>query len=306
MINLKEINKKRKEILLDLNPDEVLLLFKEINKKVVESLGNYENGFKWNIEDINKANDELNDLEIILSEKYPNIHGLTASTRLEAVVKKYIESEDEIKALIFNIHFERFLGYTKTLETNISYLEGVLIKYYMKYKFRANDLERMLIDELNVPEDIVLDTLEPYIYYNNKFYSNSLENMFNSFIKALVENIEYDIDNLKPLLAVDLEPTNYNTEHITKIVEGIVQIKILADSLIKRYYDVLSNPFGKAINIEAEVKNELFNKLLKEHDPNYEGKTIEEEKEIILPKAPSYNFDTFELIVPDLDSGLLN
>jgi len=298
MANLRELNRKRKDILLNMDPEEIVTLFKEINKKVIDSLGSSNNGFKWNVKEMTKANKELEELEKILSEKYTNIHGLNASTRLELLINKYAESEEEIKALIFNVHFERLFSHVKSLETNISYLEEVLKKYYFRYSFRTWNLENLLF-ELDVPEDIVLDTLEPYIYYNTAFFSKSLEKDFNSFVKAIVENIESDIANIKVYLDVELEPSKFIEETVIIIVEGIIQLKILATSLIKRYENLLANPFEEAINIEAEVKNKIFNDLIKEHDPTSEEKPIEEEKEIILAKAPSYNFETFELIVPE-------
>ena len=297
--NIKELNRKRKEILLNMNPEEIVTLFKEINRKVINAIGTSKNGFKWNVEEMTKANNELIELEKILSEKYSNIHGLTASTRLELLVNKYAESNEEIKSLIFNVHFERLLSYVKSLENNICYLEGVLKKYYFRYSFRTWNLEKLLLEELKVPEDIVLDTLEPYIYYNSNFFSKSLEKDFNSFVKAIVEYIELDIANIKTYLDVELEPSKFIEEDVIIIVEGIIQLKILATSLIKRYGNLIANPFEEAINIEAEVKNKIFNDLLKEHDSASEEKSIEEEKEIILAKAPSYNFETFELIVPE-------
>ena len=170
MATVKELDRKRKEILLNMNPEEIVTLFKQINNKVIDSLGTVNNGFKWNVDKMKKANTELYELEEILSEKYINIHGLTASTRLELLANKYAESEELTKALIFNVHFERLLGYIKSLEVNIAYLEELLKKYYFKYSFRRDNLEKLLLEELNVPEDIVLDTLEPYIYYNNNFF----------------------------------------------------------------------------------------------------------------------------------------
>lgn len=299
MATVKELDRKRKEILLNMNPEEIVTLFKQINNKVIDSLGTVNNGFKWNVDKMKKANTELYELEEILSEKYINIHGLTASTRLELLANKYAESEELTKALIFNVHFERLLGYIKSLEVNIAYLEELLKKYYFKYSFRRDNLEKLLLEELNVPEDIVLDTLEPYIYYNNNFFSKSLEKDFNFFIEVIVENIESDIANINVYLDTELEPTKFNEEPVIKIVEGIIQLEILATSLIKRYRNLLANPFENAINIEAEVKTNIFNNLLKEHDSNYEEKSVEEEKEFILTKAPKYNFDTFELIVPE-------
>jgi len=299
MATIKELDRKRKDILLNMNPEEIVTLFKQINNKVIDSLGTVNNGFKWNVDKMEKANNELNELEKILSKKYINIRGLTASTRLELLVDKYAESEELTKALIFNVHFERFLGYIKSLEVNIAYLEELLKRYYFKYSFRRDNLEKLLLEELNVPEDIVLDTLEPYIYYNNSFFSKSLEKDFNFFIEVIVENIESDIDNVDIYLDTDLEPYKFTEEPVIKIVEGILELKILATSLIKRYRNLLDNPFENAINIEAEAKTKIFNNLLKEHDSNYKEKSVEEEKEFILTKAPEYNFNTFELIVPE-------
>lgn len=299
MATIKELDRKRKDILLNMNPEEIVTLFKQINNKVIDSLGTVNNGFKWNVDKMEKANNELDELEKILSKKYINIRGLTASTRLELLANKYAESEELTKALIFNVHFERFLGYIKSLEVNIAYLEELLKRYYFKYSFRRDNLEKLLLEELNVPEDIVLDTLEPYIYYNNSFFSKSLENDFNFFIEVIVENIESDIDNVDIYLDTDLEPYKFTEEPVIKIVEGILELKILATSLIKRYRNLLDNPFENAINIEAEAKTKIFNNLLKEHDSNYKEKSVEEEKEFILTKAPEYNFNTFELIVPE-------
>lgn len=303
MAKINELQKKRKDILLDMNKKELIVLFNEINKKAIDSIASVKNGFNWNVEEINKANEELVELENILSEKYSNIHGLTASTRFNLLLERYIENTEEAKVLFFYNYFEKNLKYIKSLEMNVAYLEAVLTKFYFKYSFRKWNLETLLLEELDVPENIVYETLEPYIYGSNKFYSKSLENDFNYFIKAVVENIESDVAELKPFLAVEVEPSKFIEEDVIKILEGIIQLQILGTSLIKKYENLLANPFEVAIDVEATVKTENYNNLIKEAKYTFEEKTVEEEKAYLVTVAPKYNFETFELILPTTEEG---
>ena len=109
MAKINELQKKRKDILLDMNKKELIVLFNEINKKAIDSIASVKNGFNWNVEEINKANEELVELENILSEKYSNIHGLTASTRFNLLLERYIENTEEAKVLFFYNYFEKNL-----------------------------------------------------------------------------------------------------------------------------------------------------------------------------------------------------
>lgn len=300
MATIYEIERRRKEILLDMNEEELIALFKEINKKAVNSIGCSNNAFNWNVEEINKANEELNELTRVLKTKYPNIEGLTATTRLELLLEKYIESEEESKALIFLVHFKKFINKAISLEKNIDYLQEVLHKFYFRYSFRIWDLEELLAEELNVPEAIV-DSLEPYIYYNTSFFNKAVENDYNTFIKSIVVNIESDIAEVKEYVELNVEPSAFIEEDVVKILEGIVEAKKLTVDLIKRYENLKANPFEVAIDIEANVKAENINKLLKNAKYDFEETTVEEEKAFLLAVAPSYNFETYELIVPDVD-----
>ena len=299
MISYRELNNRRNKILLDMDKEEIIALFTEINKKVIDSIGTSKNGFKWNVEEIDKANKELEELERILSGKYYSIHGLTATTRYNLLIEKYVENTEETKALIYNVHFERFLGLARSLEVNIAYLEKLLTKFYFRYSFRIWNLEELLADELNVPEKIVYEDLEPFIYGNTNFYSKSLEKDFNSFIEDIVVNIESDIAKVNNYLEVKVEPSNFIEEPVIKIMEGIIQLQILTVNLIKRYENIKLNPFEVAIDIEATVKTENYNELLKKAKHDFKEKTVEEEKEFLVAVAPSYNFETFELIVPE-------
>ena len=299
MASLNTIKKDYNELLLELNPEDIEVLFKKINKKITDSLGSSKNYFKWNLEEIEKGTTELNELENTLKRKYPNISGLTASTRLETLLEKYVELEEETKQLIFKVHLVNIYSIASSLESNIDFLEDILNKFYFRYSFRIWNLESLLLEELNVPEDIVLDTLEPYIYGNSAFYNKAFETDYNSFIEAIVVNIESDIAKVKPYIETNVNPNLFIEEAVVKTVEGIVKFKSLIEDLIKRYENLKVNPFEVAIDVEAEVIAENYNELLKKAKYSFEETTVEKEKEKILVKAPSYNFDTFELIVPE-------
>lgn len=298
MNNIQSIKNNYKEVLLKLNKNEIEALYKNVNKKAVDSLGTVKNNFSYNPDEINKANDELKELDKILVNRFPNIAGLGIATRLDLLIEKYSELTDEAQALICYIKFKDFFNLINSLEGNINYLKIIFNKFYFRYTFRIWNLERLLLDELNVPEDIVLTTLEPYIYDNNSFYDKSLEMDFNFFIEEIVINIESAIAEIDKYLKVEFNPSSYSNEDIIKTIEGIIELQKIAKESIKSYECIKENPFKRAIEIEAEVKTDILNNLSVGSENKY---SIDKEKAFILTKAPSYNFETFELIVPDGD-----
>ena len=64
MATIKELDRKRKEILLNMKPEEIEVLYKEINKKAIDSLGTVRNNYSYDYEQILKANEELKKLTI--------------------------------------------------------------------------------------------------------------------------------------------------------------------------------------------------------------------------------------------------
>ena len=298
MATYKELNRKRKEILLNMKPEEIEVLYNEINKKVIDSLGTVRNNYSYDYETIIKANEELEETNRILKTKYPTIEALGSSTRLNLLIEKYEELTTEAKELEFSIIVVTLASMVMSLRNKINYLKSVLYKFYFRYSFRTSNLDNFLIDELGVPEDIVLVTLEPYVYYTTAFFSKSLEKDFNFFIESLVKDIDFNIAKLDNYLAVKIEPSNYTDEAIIKTMEELIQLQIMATTSIKQYEEIKLNPFEEAVNVEAEFKVNTFNKLVTSDEFKT---TFEEEKEFLLRRRPSYNFDSFELIVPDID-----
>lgn len=298
MATIHELDRKRKEILLNMNPEELEALYHEINKKAIDSLGTVENNYTFNPTEIEKANKELEEINRILIKKYPSIEALGVSSRLELLVNKYDSILTEAKELEFNIIVVSFSSLVESLRSKINYLSNVLFKFYFRYSFRTSNFDSFLIDELGVPEDIVLVTLEPYVYYTTSFFSKSLEHDFNFFIKKLVIDIDSTIANVNYYLDFKINPSAFKEEGIIKSAEQCLQLQIMATKLIKTYEEIKLNPFEEAINIDAKSKVETLNKLWT--NPSFKI-TVEEEKERLLRKAPSYNFETFELILPDID-----
>lgn len=298
MNNIQSIKNNYKEVLLKLNKSEIEALYKNVNKKAVDSLGTVKNNFSYNPDEINRANDELKELDKILVNRFPNIAGLGIATRLDLLIEKYSELTDEAQALICYIQFKDFFNLINALELKINYLRMVLNKFYFRYSFRVWNLERLLINELKVPDEMVLNDLEPYIYYDNSFFDKGLEKDFNFFIEEIVKNIESDIAEMDKYIKSEFDLSSYSNEDVIKTIEGLIELQKLAKESIKSYEDIRENPFKRAIEIEAEVKTDILNNLSVGSENKY---SIDEEKELILSKAPTYNFETFELIVPAMD-----
>lgn len=297
MNNIQSVKNNYKEIVLKLNRSEIEALYKSVNKKAIDSLGTVKNNFSYNPDEINRANDELKELDRILVNRFPNIEGLGIATRLDLLIEKYSELTDEAQALIYYIQFKDFFNLINVLELKINYLKMVLNKFYFRYSFRVWNLEGLL-DELNVPEDMILNDLEPYIYNSNSFFDKGLERDFNFFIEEIVKDIESDIAEIVKYLKIEFDLSSYSDEDVIKTIEGLIELQKLAKESIKSYEDVKENPFKRAIEIEAEVKADILNNLSVGSENKY---SIDEEKELILSKAPAYNFETFELIVPAMD-----
>lgn len=299
MATIYDIERKRKEILLDLKPNEIEAFYNELNKKAIEGLGTVKNNFTFNPDEIIKANEELKETNDILIKKYPYIESLESSSRLNLLLDKYAEVLNEAQALIFYFHLKQLSNLYTSLKVHIDYLETVLTKFYFRYHFRSNLLETFLLEELKVPEDIVLDTLEPYIYNNNFFYGGSLEKEYNSYIETIVVNIDYYITKIDNYSKFNITPSAYEEKDVVNLLEDIVKLQSLNNDLIKRYENLKLNPFEVAINVVAEVRTDIVNKLLDENDVDLEKRKVEELKEKLLDKAPSYNFESFEFIVPE-------
>ena len=299
MATIYDIERKRKEILLDLKPDEIEAFYDELNKKAINGLGTVKNGFTFNPDEIIKANEELKETNDILIKKYPYIECLGSSSRLNLLLDKYAEVLNEAQALIFYFHLKQLSNSYTSLKVHIDYLETFLTKFYFRYYFRSDLLETFLLEELNVPEDIVLDTLEPYIYNNNFFYGESLEKEYNSYIETIVVNIDYYIANVDKYLKFNITPSAYEEEDVVNLLEDIVKLQSFTNDLIKRYENLKLNPFEVAINVVAEVRTDFINNLLDETNVDLEKRTVEELKEVLLDIAPSYNFESFEFIVPE-------
>ena len=306
MATIYELDKKRKNILLNMEEKEITALYDKINKKAIDSLGTVKNNFTFNLEEILKSNKELEETNNILIKKYSNIQAIGSNSRLNLLTDKYEEVLNEAEELIYYIHYKELSNTIHNLVMNISYLESVLTKFYFRYSFRYGNLEKLLLEELKVPEDVVLDKLEPFIYGNNFFYDKSLENDFNSFIEEIDNNIAVAIATINDYLEVKVVPSAYSEEAIIKVIEGFIQLQILATSSIKLYEELKLNPFENAITIEAEVKANLHNDLLKKAKYTFEETSVEAEKEKLLTNAPSYNFETFELVLPTNEDGVVN
>lgn len=97
----------------------------------------------------------------------------------------------------------------------------------------------------------------------------------------------------------NITPSAYEEKDVVNLLEDIVKLQSLNNDLIKRYENLKLNPFEVAINVVAEVRTDIVNKLLDENDVDLEKRKVEELKEKLLDKAPSYNFESFEFIVPE-------
>ena len=152
--------------------------------------------------------------------------------------------------------------------------------------------ENLVINEVGVPEEEI-DYLEDYIYNFEditSFQGLRALNMVNTFIEVTLEETEKYIERFKeyPKIVYDKD----TSEEVKSIIDNINKVREEGHEYINKLGELKANPFKNGIEIVIESENNVNAEL----GFNKHQKKLLEEK---IAEAPSYNFETFEIVLPD-------
>ena len=181
-----------------------------------------------------------------------------------------------------------------TLSTSIRYLvnsiSADLNSIYVYYDYAKHTGTYILKYELDVPEEL-LEPLEPYFNNSSSFYGAEAISSFNGNIEINFKVVEMYIKSFN-----NYNRLNFNPEDLPKeLVEVLQMFNKAYDSGVKAietFEELKEEPFKRAIEFEVKVRTD---KSFFDYSEEDKEKFIESK----LASAPKYNFETFELILPE-------
>lgn len=303
MANIKGIEKEFKNLLLNLSSEEVIEYYKQLNKKLVKCLPDLDS-VNYKHEELTSVLANIEDVTSVFKKEYPLINQTNISLRYLELLNKYLIEVDKAQ---YKIELEKIKAVVYRIASNVNYIKYFLDSIYNYYTYRTFVKTGLIEKELDVPEDIS-SVLEPYFNNSSSYYGATAESYVNDFIKLLFENLEKTIDFFNNYFyELDLVPNNpvlfsdkltkAEIEEFKKEFEPIiVEYNEYYNSglqYIKEFEELKVNPFKEAVEISVKTLIEIRT-VFNEEDYS---RLLEEE----LASAPNYNFETFELILPEVD-----
>lgn len=288
MANLNKINKDYQGILLDLKPKEIESYITAVNKKIIETYPTATSDY-FNVERFNKLSDNLEETTDFLKTKYPSIIGFEYGSKYAELNKKYLFETEKAFYLLWKYELTNLFN---LIQDNIINIDYFLTSIYLYYNYWLHMKETLVIKEIGVPEEEI-DSLTDYIYnFENRTSFQGLRalNMVNTFIEINLEQLEVYIGKFKeyPKIIYDKD----TSEEVKSIIDNINKIHEEGHEYINKLEELKANPFKNGIEIVIESENKVdtelgFNK--------HQNKLLEKR----IAEAPSYNFTTFEIVLPD-------
>jgi len=287
MKNVNQLEKQRKEVLSNMKEEEINKIYENLSNEYVSYLWNFKNNFKDNEEGIHDITKKFMDLEIDLKDKY-RTDLLVSNSMMFSLLEDHDENTIEIMNLRNRIVYLKLNTLYSLLESDLSFLKICLYELFVSWEFRYRlssfykieeyiknkfNLDIGKEEDLNLIMEIEEDVHELSIeFYNERF--DRTEKKLNFIIERLVNRIDKFIEHINPYF-----------EDVPKVSEDT--IKELVPML--RDYENLQEEIKETIREYEKLKVNPFEEI------------IESTNELNIPieTVPEYDFEEFELKVPD-------
>lgn len=275
-VNVKKLNKDYEEILLGLSYEEIVEYYKQLNRKLINTYPSMDS-ILWNNEEQKSILNNIHDVTSVLKAKYPNINLTNVSSRYKELLDKYLT---ELDVAFYKIAYERLFNLAINIESVLKNLFFFLITTYNNYVYKLESEELGL--KTNI-ENISEGAINTFIEMQVKEIENSIKIFNDSFSEIIIDKVYYSSE-----VPEDLKTTisKYN------------DLYSKCSSLVEEYKELKSNPFKQAVIFDVEVAIENSSYYTEE---DY-SRLLEEKT----ASAPKYNFETFELIIPITEEGVVN
>ena len=273
MANIKHLEKDYTEILLGLTAKEVAEYYRQLNKKIVNCYPTLNSN--WNEEELNSLLASVEDVTNVLKRNYSkdSLDKTNLSSRYVELDSKYIT---EIDLAFTKLNHANLLNITVNVLSSFGNMVFFLSSLYNNYVY-LNNIK-------TIYEDVDLEK-GTYVYV--EVINDFIENEFNKirrYISIFEEDYsEINVDNLEEL-----------PESVTNAITDYNKLYSKCSSYVNDFEDFIANPFEEAIEIAVEVDIE--------HYSNYTEEDYSALLESKIASAPKYNFETFEIILPEVES----
>ena len=307
MKNINQLENEKKEVLLNMNHEEIIAYFDNIVKKQYENYPKLtEEGFSnFNFREYLRLEEIIDESSKILSSKYNHVEILAYLSKLIELTDLYDENLKSGKELLFKIFLIDILNNVKAIESGLEFLQEHLTLYYLRYFFKIHDVIELL-EIANVPEGVKEEVHVLLKEKNPELFETPIEDTFNIFIESIVKKLDEDINKFKRYSKTELDVERFE-DSFKEIVENISYLIGYGNFLLEVYDDLKLNPFiqGNKIVIEEYVSL-VFEEDISDLDSFEESLTDEEDikvfnclKEGFSSDVPKYDFKEFKLIIPD-------
>jgi len=308
MANLYRLNRDYEEILSGLSFEEIVTFYRNLNKKMLETYPSL-NSNKWNVEEHNKIFNSVEEATDVFKTKYPLINLVNYATKFEELQDKYLDEHD---LAVYKLLTSKIVTLTTSINFLVNSILAELTSIYNYYDYSIHIGTSILKEELNVPEEL-LEPLEPYFYNkdNSSFYGATAINSSNRSINTNFKVIEFYIESFN-----DFKRIKFNPEDVTEdLAEVLTMYNKAYDSgkeAIDKFEELKKEPFKLAVKISVEVAEKMDKKANERAVEllGSEAYIINRDYEALykstLASAPKYNFETFELILPNAEEGVVN
>ena len=271
MVNIKHLEKDYKEILLGLTAEEVAEYYKQLNKKIVNCYPTLNTN--WNEEELDFLLASVEDVTNVLKKNYTkdSLDKTNLSSRYLELDSKYVT---EIDLAFTKLNYFKLLTISYNIGSVLKNLYFFLICLYNGYTY--------LKDEKTIKESVDLNSFEASVYIR----------CINNFIKLEVEEIEANIKLFEDVFTeIDSTGLTDVPEVVVNAVTKYNELYSKCSSTIEEYKELKLNPFKKAIEFDVLATIKTYSK--------YTEEDYSDLLELLTASAPSYNFESFELIVPE-------
>lgn len=286
---LYQLERERKNKILNLRPEEVELYIDSLNKRMAAAYGNVANDFTPDMEASTKAADLCDEAVELLKTKYPNISSYTGWSRVDTLVDKLRETANDVHDMKLKKDLNNFEWAYITMGKELIILRNVMDIYYDFYICRGRyDNIFHLIDKTALDKEDkrkvvnALDDLPIYDFYNS-YYMQSMD----VFIQILLRGMEYDYKLLKRLSDFSIEDGITGT-YFDEFRDRMLEVQELSKDLLKEYEAFMDDGFYNAKETERKILCEIWKE---------DGHTADRDYvDYIQYNRPSYDLKTMTFI----------
>ena len=317
MKNVNQLERDKREVLLNMDKEEIIAYFENISKKQLKTYPKLtkEGVTSFNYVEYNRLESILNESNKILSSKYRNIEFLSILSKYVELNSVYDETLEEAKILYLTKHLTNLYYIVKGIEEGLSILQEHLTFYYFRYFYKFTDIIEIL-KIANLPEETISEVNESLLKeeYNPKMFKTPFEIGYDFILESIVKDLEKSVKNFKKLHQLEENPIEvlnpkYVPEEVIELFSLIYDMFIIGNALLEDYEKLKENPFMEGVELTLLTHLEvIFNETISDLDSFEESLTDEKDikifnllKDSFSSDVPEYDFKEFKLILPERD-----